>query len=417
MTRRGSGRAASADAAFTALLEDSAEDLYEHAPCGYLSTLLDGTDRQDQHDAAGLARLPPRASWSAAAASPTCSPSAGGSTTRRTSRRCCGCRARSAASPWSCERADGSRLPVLVTSTRQDRHRRRAAADPHHRLRRPRPPRLRARAAARPPGGRPRTRTRSQRLAVDPAAHACCPPRCPRCPAWRSPRTTTPPPPTRSAATSTTCSALDRRPWGFFLGDVCGKGADAAAVTSLARYTLRAAAVYDPDPVAVLTNLNTVLHRATTTAATRASAPSSSACSPRRATRLRRRTWPRGGHPPAAAAARRRHRRTSCPPPAASSSACCPRPPSPPPPSTSAPATRSCCTPTASPRPAPAASGRYGEHALRDFAATWHADDARRAAVAARPGLLDAFGDGLDDDTALLAIGVPTAAPGRAQPG
>lgn len=30
-------------AAFTALLEDSAEELYEHAPCGYLSTLMDGT--------------------------------------------------------------------------------------------------------------------------------------------------------------------------------------------------------------------------------------------------------------------------------------------------------------------------------------------------------------------------------------
>lgn len=27
---------------FSVLLEDSAEDLYEHAPCGYLSTLLDG---------------------------------------------------------------------------------------------------------------------------------------------------------------------------------------------------------------------------------------------------------------------------------------------------------------------------------------------------------------------------------------
>nr|WP_318218629.1 SpoIIE family protein phosphatase [Streptomyces sp. SCL15-6] len=47
--------------------------------------------------------------------------------------------------------------------------------------------------------------------------------------------------------------------WGLFLGDVCGKGAAAAAVTSLARYTLRAAAVYDPDPAAVLSNLNTVL--------------------------------------------------------------------------------------------------------------------------------------------------------------
>lgn len=52
---------------------------------------------------------------------------------------------------------------------------------------------------------------------------------------------------------------LSPQKWGFFLGDVCGKGAEAAAVTSLTRYTLRAAAVYDDDPVAVLQNLDTVL--------------------------------------------------------------------------------------------------------------------------------------------------------------
>lgn len=50
---------------------------------------------------------------------------------------------------------------------------------------------------------------------------------------------------------------LDR--WAFFIGDVSGKGAGAAAVTSLTRYTLRAAAVFDGDPVAVLRNLHTVL--------------------------------------------------------------------------------------------------------------------------------------------------------------
>ncbi|XVV15497.1 SpoIIE family protein phosphatase [Actinoplanes sp. CA-131856] len=49
--------------------------------------------------------------------------------------------------------------------------------------------------------------------------------------------------------------------WGFFLGDVSGKGIGAAAVTALARYTLRAAAVYDPDPAAVLHNLNQVLYQ------------------------------------------------------------------------------------------------------------------------------------------------------------
>ena len=52
---------------------------------------------------------------------------------------------------------------------------------------------------------------------------------------------------------------LARDRWGFFLGDVSGKGAGAAAVTSLTRYTLRAAAVYDDDPVHVLKNLDTVL--------------------------------------------------------------------------------------------------------------------------------------------------------------
>ncbi|WP_067479046.1 PP2C family protein-serine/threonine phosphatase [Actinomadura hibisca] len=52
---------------------------------------------------------------------------------------------------------------------------------------------------------------------------------------------------------------LDDGRWAFFLGDVCGKGADAAALTSLTRYTLRAAAIYDPDPRAALTNLDAVL--------------------------------------------------------------------------------------------------------------------------------------------------------------
>lgn len=52
---------------------------------------------------------------------------------------------------------------------------------------------------------------------------------------------------------------VSRTTWGFFLGDVAGKGVEAAVVTGLTRYTLRAAAVYDDDPVQVLHNLNTVL--------------------------------------------------------------------------------------------------------------------------------------------------------------
>ena len=44
--------------------------------------------------------------------------------------------------------------------------------------------------------------------------------------------------------------------WGLFLGDVCGKGLDAAVLTALARHTLRTAAALEPDPVAVLSALN-----------------------------------------------------------------------------------------------------------------------------------------------------------------
>lgn len=47
--------------------------------------------------------------------------------------------------------------------------------------------------------------------------------------------------------------------WGFFLGDVCGKGPEAASLTSLARYTLRTAAMLSEEPAAILRDLNTAL--------------------------------------------------------------------------------------------------------------------------------------------------------------
>ena len=52
---------------------------------------------------------------------------------------------------------------------------------------------------------------------------------------------------------------LSRDRYGFFLGDVCGKGAAAATLTSLTRYTLRAAAVNDEHPIGVLHTLDSVL--------------------------------------------------------------------------------------------------------------------------------------------------------------
>jgi serine phosphatase RsbU (regulator of sigma subunit) len=52
-----------------------------------------------------------------------------------------------------------------------------------------------------------------------------------------------------------------RDDWAIVLGDVMGKGADAAALTALTRYTLRAAAVGARRPRPVLATLNEVLHR------------------------------------------------------------------------------------------------------------------------------------------------------------
>jgi serine phosphatase RsbU (regulator of sigma subunit) len=50
--------------------------------------------------------------------------------------------------------------------------------------------------------------------------------------------------------------AIGEGAWGFAIGDVCGKGVDAAALTALARHTVRAAAQDRPSPSAVLTALN-----------------------------------------------------------------------------------------------------------------------------------------------------------------
>jgi serine phosphatase RsbU (regulator of sigma subunit) len=47
--------------------------------------------------------------------------------------------------------------------------------------------------------------------------------------------------------------------WGMLIGDVCGKGAGAAAVMGIARFTLRALALREADPVALFQGLNEAL--------------------------------------------------------------------------------------------------------------------------------------------------------------
>jgi PAS domain S-box-containing protein len=49
--------------------------------------------------------------------------------------------------------------------------------------------------------------------------------------------------------------------WAVAIGDVCGKGSEAAAITALARYTVRAAAMRQQDPSQILLMLNEALLR------------------------------------------------------------------------------------------------------------------------------------------------------------
>ncbi|MEW1613927.1 MULTISPECIES: SpoIIE family protein phosphatase [unclassified Streptomyces] len=244
-------------AQFSALLEDSAEDLYEHAPCGYLSTLLDGKIAKVNRtllDWLGHRRedLVGRKYFSDLL-------TVGGRLYHETHFAPL-LRMQGEVSGVALElkAADGTRLPVLVTSavktgsdgqpllirtTVFDARDRRAYETEL----------LRARQEA------DRERDRLKTLAAT-LQRTLLPPALVNVPGL-------------DVSAHYHLASVDEvggdfydlfplaaGAWGLFLGDVCGKGAAAAAVTSLARYTLRAAAVYDPDPVSVLGNLNTVLN-------------------------------------------------------------------------------------------------------------------------------------------------------------
>ena len=143
------------DARFSALLEDSVEDLYEHAPCGYLSTLLDGTIAKinatllgwlglQRDDVVGVRRFADLLT-------------VGGRLYHETHfAPLLQMQGEINGVALELATADGGRLPVLVTSTLKTGQRRPAAADPHDDRRRQRAPRVRARAAGSAAGGRPR---------------------------------------------------------------------------------------------------------------------------------------------------------------------------------------------------------------------------------------------------------------------
>ncbi|MFG2433365.1 PP2C family protein-serine/threonine phosphatase [Streptomyces sp. NPDC048508] len=244
-------------AQFSALLEDSAEDLYEHAPCGYLSTLLDG--RIAKVNTTLLNWLGYRRDDLLGRKYFSDLLTVGGRLYHETHfAPLLHMQGEVSGIALELKAADGSRLPVLVTSTVKtgsdgqpllirttffDARDRRAYETEL----------LRARTEAE------QERERLQKLATT-LQQTLLPPALANVPGLEV------------SAYYHIASAdqvggdfydlfpLAAGTWGLFMGDVCGKGAAAAAVTSLARYTLRAAAVYDPDPAAVLDNLNTVLN-------------------------------------------------------------------------------------------------------------------------------------------------------------
>ncbi|MFI6309456.1 PP2C family protein-serine/threonine phosphatase [Nocardia fusca] len=245
-------------AEFTALLEDDVEDLYENAPCGYLSTLLDG--RIAKINTTLLNWLGYRREDLVGRRHFNDLLTVGGRLYHETHfAPLLRMQGHLSGIALELRAADGSRLPVLVTSTVKtgadgepllirttvfDARERRAYETEL----------LRARREAE------RDRERLQRLNATLQRTLL-------------PAVLEPVPGADVAAHYHAASPdevggdfYDLFPispgiWGFFLGDVCGKGAVAATITSLARYTLRAAAVYDSDPTAVLRHLNTTMVR------------------------------------------------------------------------------------------------------------------------------------------------------------
>ncbi|MFB7049547.1 PP2C family protein-serine/threonine phosphatase [Streptomyces microflavus] len=394
-------------ALFSALLEDSAEDLYEHAPCGYLSTLLDGKIAKVNTtllDWLGYRRgdLVSRKQFSDLL-------TVGGRLYHETHfAPLLRMQGEIRGIALELKAADGRQLPVLVTSTVKtgsdgepllirttlfDARDRRAYEEEL----------LRARKESE------RERERLQQLNTTLQA-TLLPPALADVPGL-------------DVAAHYHIASVDEvggdfydlfplagGTWGMFLGDVCGKGAAAAAVTSLARYTLRAAAVYDPDPAAVLGNLNTVLNHEYNGTDPRFCTVVFGLLTPEGDRGGFRITLASGGHPPALLI-RADGTAAYIPTPGGQLIGVLPD------------AHISTTTLRLDPgdtlvlhtdglTEAHTANvgDRYGDEALLDFARELAPTTAAHAITAIRD-LLDTLGTGVDDDTAVLAVSVPHTDP------
>ncbi|MGW8065222.1 SpoIIE family protein phosphatase [Streptomyces ziwulingensis] len=410
-----SGNGDVSGAVFASLLEDSAEELYESAPCGYLSTLMDGTIAKinstlldwlglERDDVVGRMRF-------------TDLLTVGGKLYHETHfAPLLQMQGQISGVALEVRQTDGGRIPVLVSSvvkhgsTGEPQLIRTTVFDARDR-RAYEEELLRARKAAeeaRREAEADRARLQDALAVLQQSLLPATLPPVPGVEVAAHYRTASP---DRLGGDFYDLFPVDGKRFAFFLGDVCGKGPQAAAVTSLTRYTLRAAALHDPEPVSALTTLNQVLHERYTGGDPRYCTVVFGVLDPDCATGQVTVHLAAGGHPPALVL-RADGTAELLPTPGGLLVGVLPA------------ATFATATCVLGPgdtlvlytdglteaRTSEDRASLYGEEALLAFAAG-HAGKSPQAVVQALTGLLDGFGEGLDDDTALLALGVPASAP------
>ncbi|WP_030861364.1 PP2C family protein-serine/threonine phosphatase [Streptomyces sp. NRRL F-2747] len=412
---RGAGNEEGADAAFAALLEDDAEELYDNAPCGFLSTLMDGTIAKINSTLLGWIGLDRPAVVSRMRFADLLT--VGGKLYHETHfAPLLKMQGEVGGIALEIKQTGGARLPVLVSSvvkygdagdpllirtTVFDARDRRAYEEELLRARK-------TAEEARRQAEADRARLQDALAVLQASLLPAALPPVPGMETAAHYRTASP---DRLGGDFYDLFPIDARRFAFFLGDVCGKGPQAAAVTSLTRYTLRAAALHDPDPVSALTTLNRVLHEryaggdpryCTAVFGLLELGPATGQVAVRLAA---------GGHPPALVL-RADGTADFLPTPGGLLVGVLPA------------ARFTAATTVLGPgdtlllytdglteaRTGQDRTRLYGDEALRDFTAG-HAGEPPRAVIEALAGLLDDLGDGLDDDAALLALGVPAPNP------
>ncbi|GII04493.1 histidine kinase [Planobispora takensis] len=402
-----------ADAAFAALLEDSAEELYENAPCGYLSTLMDGTIAKINTTLLGWLGLTREAVVGRMRFSDLLT--VGGRLYHETHfapllrmqgeingialeiRTTSGAHLPVLAS--SVLKYGGGGEPLLIRTTVFDARDRRAYEQEL----------LRSRTAAEEAARQAQADRARLQDALAVLQQSLLPAALPAMPGVQAAAYYHTASPDLLGGDFYDVFALDGKRWAFFLGDVCGKGPQAAAVTSLTRYTLRAAALHDPDPVAALRTLNTVLHERYTDGDSRYCTAVVGLLEPDPGSGQVGVHLASGGHPPAAVL-RAEGTCDFLPTPGGMLVGVLSDP------------NFATATTVLGPgdslllytdglteaRTSTERTALYGYDALQEFLAA-QAGSSPQAVIRALTGLLEGFGAGLDDDTALLALGVPAA--------